>query len=559
MPSPPPPTLPNTIASGSCTGASRAASVPPAADLLAAAQAALLRFDVDFARRCAADAHARSPSLTSAIALGEALILAKDHQGAEYVLATPVSGSNDDTADGTVDDVVHLARVRAINLYHWLDAPEQARAVLAAATAAVTGTEPALHLVLAGGWLDLYDGVAEPARAAAAAGLEGPHAATVAAAGVLGCFTSMAAGRFGTARDLAARVQNAGAAPASASDPTMHRAAELLVLLHAGELDTLERTGEALHRAAIIAGEAVTRSWAAYALGAAALLRGRPRTAEGWFREAVLAAGRAGGGPREYVAAGGLLHAVALGGDAERAARLATDLDSVPGRRWPLLDGEVTRARVWARAAAGAPLPALAATLVAAAARTGAGGTHTYEAALLHDALRLGARDAPTLDRLAGLENDVEGELMAARAAHARALSAPADPDPEALRDVADAFSSIGAFLLAAEAAADGATAAERAGTPRRALVLRRQCQALLARGEDPRTPAITASADMVALTPRELEIARLAAAGQASKAIAGTLCLSTRTVDNCLGRVFAKLGTTSRADLADALSGLPS
>ncbi len=535
---------------------------PAAADLLAAAQGALLRFDLDFARRCATDAHTQSPSLASAVALGEALILAKDHQGAEDVLATPAGGPNDDPEDDTAGvaegDTVHLARVRAVNLYHWLDAPEQARAVLAAAAATVTGAEPALHLALASGWLDLYDGAAEPAQAAAAAGLETPRAATAAAAGVLGSFTAMAAGRYGRARELAARVQTAGAAPASASDPTMHRAAELLVLLHAGELDALERTGEALHRAAITAGEAVTRSWAAYALGAAALLRGRPRTAEGWFREAVLAAGRAGGGPREYVAAGGLLHAVALGGDAERAARLAADLDALPGRRWPLLDGEVTRARVWARAAAGAPLAPLAATLVAAAARAGAGGTHTYEAALLHDALRLGARDASVLERLAELANDVEGELMAARAAHARALSAAADPDPEALRGVADAFCSIGAFLLAAEAAADGAAAAERAGATRQALVLRRLSQALVARGEDPRTPVLTASAPPVALTPRELEIARLAASGQPSKAIAEELCLSTRTVDNCLGRVFAKLGTTSRAELADALDSLP-
>jgi DNA-binding CsgD family transcriptional regulator len=58
-------------------------------------------------------------------------------------------------------------------------------------------------------------------------------------------------------------------------------------------------------------------------------------------------------------------------------------------------------------------------------------------------------------------------------------------------------------------------------------------------------------------LTPREAEVARLAAAGLPSREIADRLCVSVRTVDNCLGRVFAKVGARGRADLAATLDDL--
>ena len=54
------------------------------------------------------------------------------------------------------------------------------------------------------------------------------------------------------------------------------------------------------------------------------------------------------------------------------------------------------------------------------------------------------------------------------------------------------------------------------------------------------------------------MQIARLAAAGVPSKEIADQLYLSSRTVDNHLMRVYAKLGVTGRAELAAALRSLP-
>jgi DNA-binding CsgD family transcriptional regulator len=55
----------------------------------------------------------------------------------------------------------------------------------------------------------------------------------------------------------------------------------------------------------------------------------------------------------------------------------------------------------------------------------------------------------------------------------------------------------------------------------------------------------------LVTLTPQELQVARLVAEGLANKEVAAQLYLSPRTIDAHLRNVFAKLGITSRGQLA--------
>jgi len=58
----------------------------------------------------------------------------------------------------------------------------------------------------------------------------------------------------------------------------------------------------------------------------------------------------------------------------------------------------------------------------------------------------------------------------------------------------------------------------------------------------------------MSLLSPRECDIALLAARGDTNKAIAEALVISERTVENHLLRAYAKLGVSGRAELANAL-----
>ncbi|MFD9466367.1 response regulator transcription factor, partial [Streptomyces sp. NPDC060027] len=71
---------------------------------------------------------------------------------------------------------------------------------------------------------------------------------------------------------------------------------------------------------------------------------------------------------------------------------------------------------------------------------------------------------------------------------------------------------------------------------------------------EEARTPLLATTQTSVPLTPREREIALLAANGTASKDIAEALQVSARTIDNHLQHIYQKLGITKRSELAQIL-----
>jgi DNA-binding CsgD family transcriptional regulator len=66
------------------------------------------------------------------------------------------------------------------------------------------------------------------------------------------------------------------------------------------------------------------------------------------------------------------------------------------------------------------------------------------------------------------------------------------------------------------------------------------------------RPPARTPLAGVGALTGREVDVARLAAAHKSNKEIAAALDISPRTVSTHLSSIFTKLEVASRGELAD-------
>ncbi len=75
-----------------------------------------------------------------------------------------------------------------------------------------------------------------------------------------------------------------------------------------------------------------------------------------------------------------------------------------------------------------------------------------------------------------------------------------------------------------------------------------------MARCEGAQTPSLTWADQPEDVTAREREVAELAAANLASREIATRLGITTRTVDNLLGRVYTKLGISGRQELAAVL-----
>jgi DNA-binding NarL/FixJ family response regulator len=153
--------------------------------------------------------------------------------------------------------------------------------------------------------------------------------------------------------------------------------------------------------------------------------------------------------------------------------------------------------------------------------------------------------------RLTQLADRLESRLAPVYAAHASALSSY---DGDGLDAAASRFAEIGATLLAAEAAADAARGHRSSGHPAKAFASSSRSLLLLEAATPPRTPSLQALGLEADLTPRELEIATLAARGMASRTIAERLVVSIRTVENHLHSAYVKLGVTSRAELGRIL-----
>jgi DNA-binding CsgD family transcriptional regulator len=276
---------------------------------------------------------------------------------------------------------------------------------------------------------------------------------------------------------------------------------------------------------------------------------GHVRTAAQHGREAVALFRQLN---RPMLVRAGLLHlalALALAGSASDAASALAQHDSY-GRADPAWSVDLLQARAWT-AAAGGDLPEAARLLDQAATLGEKTGQLVSAAAAAHGLARLG-HPKQAASRLGPLTEQIDGDLVAARLAHTESL---ARRDPAGLGDASEAFETMGADLLAAEAAADAAVAWRQAADPRRSLAAEHRAATLGQRCQGAATPALQAIGARARLTPAEREAALLAAAGHSNREIADQLYLSVRTVESRLQHVYEKLGISGRAQLQQNLS----
>ena len=100
-----------------------------------------------------------------------------------------------------------------------------------------------------------------------------------------------------------------------------------------------------------------------------------------------------------------------------------------------------------------------------------------------------------------------------------------------------------------------GRSCPARGGEARAAAAAEAKAKAYADQSPGLQVEGLGSAAGAALLTPREREIANLAARGRTSKEVAADLVLSVRTVDNHLANVYAKLGIPGRAELGGALA----
>jgi ATP/maltotriose-dependent transcriptional regulator MalT len=347
-------------------------------------------------------------------------------------------------------------------------------------------------------------------------------------------------------RSPRARQAVAGARPEPMAEAAFARS---IAMLLSGRLLAAEASASELYESAVESGDVERIGPAAWWRGSASLCSGHVDVARRFLREAIEVM-------REVDTRGmlpwgfaNLAQAAGQAGDAEEAsAAVAAAQAAAPAGSW-IYTASIELGRAWASAAEGGLSQARRSALDAGEIRLERG---QLGAAFLdfHDLARLGGSEAAA-PRLAELAGEVEGDWVRACSDHAAALAAR---DPTALWDAARAFEEVGAVLFAAEALSEAAGAFRSGGRMASARACAARGRALLTRCAGARTPALRAMDDFDELTPREREIATLAAGGLSNKAIAARLVLSVRTIENQLQRTYHKLGVTSRLEVAALL-----
>jgi ATP/maltotriose-dependent transcriptional regulator MalT len=335
--------------------------------------------------------------------------------------------------------------------------------------------------------------------------------------------------------------------PVVIAHPSFQLAPRAYALTEVGRLADAEAVARQGYDNAVATCAPRSRCWLAIQLGRVELLRGRPATAGRWFADADQVSAT-----HEYVfpralALAGRAVAEALQGCSCAVDETVAVLESLPKTNWARLHAQLALA--W-RAVAADDLSLARDLLLTGADEARTRRMVTVEAHLRSEAARLGGAGLVAA-RLSELASTCEGELVRARAAHARAWAAD---DADDLMSATATLEAVGATLMAAETAAAAADRFRRGGERRAAARAQHAAETLAAQCEGAHTPGLSGLESPSALTQRELQIARLAAQGLSSRLIAQRLFVSRRTIENHLQHSYRKLGVTTRGELAAVL-----
>jgi DNA-binding CsgD family transcriptional regulator len=299
--------------------------------------------------------------------------------------------------------------------------------------------------------------------------------------------------------------------------------------------------------AAIAQGVVFQAAWLAWAVAEIDLLAGFAEDASSAFRELAATAGRHGFGQVERLAALGMAESAALLGDSAAAHEWLDRAEPLPAPA-PAFGPMETVSRAWVANVDGDMR--MAASLVLEHGRElAARGEYREAAMLLDEAVMWGDADAAAL--VPDVVAHVPTPLGRARGLRAAALLSGSADD---LMAAAEGFADCEFIHSAATLAARAAQVLRADGDPRVAAAAEAKARAWADRSPGLQVEGLGSTAGAALLTPREREIASLAARGRSSKDVAADLVLSVRTVDNHLANVYAKLGIAGRAQLAAAL-----
>ena len=517
--------------------------------LLEAADAAARARDNDLGERLARRAWEMQPSVRAATEMARCLHYAGRQQEALAALAAA------EPLAVTPDDRWGISRWRATVVFWGQSSLTAAEEVLRDGMGSLPAGSPLraealalLALALArGGWpSEALDVVLEAEDVAQQASVPLPMNAVSARAIAL-TLRGLPAQALAVIDGVLDAAQGDGAPSQSAQDGL--RFTRVFVLLDLGRIDAAEREAVDGYLRCLRHGEVNDRAYFAFAVATVAQYRGRLVYAQRRFQEAAALFRVVDRPGFRRAALGFALMLCAQMGDAEAAERTLLDLRALdhlePDQYW----SEVRCAEGWALVSAGDPNGArLVFADAAAHARTR--GMRVAEALALLDVARLGD-PAPAAARVGELAAEGEGEHLAALAQFAEALRTR---NADALAGVSATFERLGIMLIAAEAATAAQEGFARARDQRTAAAYARKAAELRSATEGAATPGLLMTEAPVPLTRREREVASLVARGLSSKVVAERLVLSVRTVENHLAHVYAKLGVSSRAELADAL-----